>query len=158
MAYIPLTPAEFKTAKPQFADVPDPTVQMYIDMAGRLVDKSWTEGDYTNAWIALTCHFMTLDGLGTDAASKGFKAGAAFYSSIRSGQLTLTRYRERAAADTDFNSWLKQTPCGQYYLLLLRLNKYGPRVITTGVGACASPYAKDQPVPGWGGWPNDFWS
>lgn len=157
MAYEALTPAAFKTAKPQFVDVLDATVQMYIDMAERLVDKSWTAGDYTNAWIALTCHFMTLDGLGTDAASKGFKAGAAFYQSIRSGQLSLTRYRQQAGEDTPFTDWLSQTSCGQYYALLLRLNRRGPRVITTGIYPVGSPYAKDHPGPTYG-WPGVFWS
>ena len=158
MAYTVLTPAAFKTAKPQFAAVDDATVQVYIDMAGRLVDTSWAEGDYTNAWIALTCHFMTLEGLGTDAVSRGFKAGAAYYSSIRSGNLSLTRYREMAGESTPFLDWLKSTPCGQYYALLLQLNRRGPRVVTTGIQPLGSPYAKDQPVPGWGGWPGDFWS
>lgn len=157
MAYEQLTPEAFKTAKPQFAAVENATVQSYIDMASRLVDTSWAAGDYSNAWIALTCHFMTLDGLGTDAASKGFKAGAAFYQTIRSGQLTLTRYRETSSESTDFGTWLKSTPCGNYYYLLLQLNKRGPRVLIGACGPQTSPYAKDQPVPGWGGWPNDFW-
>lgn len=41
-----MTPTEFKTLKPQFASVPDATVQMYLDMAARYVfdpekEKTW---------------------------------------------------------------------------------------------------------------------
>lgn len=155
MAYEQLTPAIFKTAKPQFADVDDATIQAYIDMAGQLVDTTWTPKGYSSAWIALTCHLMTLDGLGNDAASKGFKAGAAFYSTVRSGALTLSRFRTQAGADRPFQNWLEQTPCGKYYALMLKLNRGGPRVITTGVAPVTSPYAKDYALYGW---PGVFWS
>lgn len=138
-----MTPTEFKTRKPQFAAVPDVTVQMYLDMAGRYAF------DPTNddAVAALTCHFMTLDGLGTDAASKSWATGAASYQSIKSGQLTLTRYQKAAGEGTTWTSWLGQTQCGQFYALLLKMARGGPRVVTGGVYAYGSGYAKD--VWGW---------
>lgn len=157
MAYEVLTPTMFKAAKPQFANVADETVQSYIDMASRMVDQSWPAADYTNGWIAFTCHLMTLDGLGTDANSKSFASGAAQYSSIRSGQLTLTRYRAQAGASTPFSDWLRTTPCGAYYTMLLRLVKGGPRLIRGGLAGPVSPYAKDQ-VTGVYGWPGVFLS
>lgn len=157
MAYEPLTPAIFKTKKPQFADVPNDVVQMYIDMASRFVDQTWLPGDYEDAWVAATCHLMTLDGLGTDEASKSWQTGAANYQSIRSGQLTLTRYAKGPDSGGTFLDWLDQTPCGKFYALLLRMNRGGPRILT--VSGCGGPsgYAKDWPL-GTGGWPSFWWS
>lgn len=135
-----VTPASFKTAKPQFASVPDETVQAYLDMAAAIVFDP--ENDL--AVTALTCHLMTLDGLGTDAASLSFADGSAAFQSIRSGQLTLTRY-QKAAGGASYGEWLLQTACGQFYALLLRGNRGGPRVARGGSGVGKSYYAKDWP-------------
>lgn len=143
-----MTPTEFKALKPQFASVPDETVQMYLDMAARYA----FDPENPDAVAALTCHFMTLDGLGTDATSTSFRTGAASYQSIKSGQLTLTRYQRAAGEGTTYASWLQQTPCGQFYALLLRLERGGPRVATGGVGRCVTAYSKDLY-----GWPVDAW-
>ena len=157
MAYEAVTPAQFKAAKPQFGAVADATVQMYLDMAGRVVDQSWTAGDYANAIIAFTCHLMTLDGLGTDAASKSHASGAAEFETIKSGTLTLTRYAKEASADTSYLDWLNSTPCGKFFVFLLRLNRAGPRVATVSCAPGPSPYAKDWPSPSYG-WPGVFFS
>lgn len=149
MSYDALTPAAFKTRKPQFAAVDDATVQGYIDMAARMVDTSWTEGDYSNAWTAFTCHLMTLDGLGVDAVSQSFASGNSEYQTIKSGELTLTRFKA-AGGDGSQWSWLQSTPCGRYYALLLRMNRRGPIGISVACGAGGSPYAKDVPIlRGW---------
>lgn len=155
MSYEKPTPAEFKIAKPQFAAVNNETVQMYLDMASRVVDESWTEGDYKNAIIAFACHLMTLEGLGTDAYSQGFKTGQAEYESIKSGQVTLTKFRAKSEG-TGYFAWLQTTPCGKYYAMLLQLNRGGPRIIMGGVSPCGSPYAKDHPGPAYG-WPGVFY-
>jgi len=144
-----MTPAEFKARKPQFVAVPDLTVQTYLDMAERYV----FDPENDDAVTAFACHLMTLDGLGTDAASQSWKTGAAAYQSIKSGQLTLTRYQKAADAGTTWTSWLQQTPCGQFYALLLRMARGGPRVVSGGIGRCVTAYSKDQ----WG-WPIDGWS
>lgn len=144
-----MTPAEFKTCKPQFDTVPDATVQMYLDMAARYVFDPENE----DALAAFTCHLMTLDGLGTDVASTSFRTGAASYQSIKSGQLTLTRYQRAAGEGTTWTSWLGQTQCGQFYALLLKMERGGPRVVSGGVGRCRTPYSKDGL-----GWPIDGWA
>lgn len=144
-----MTPSEFKALKPQFADVDDTIVQTYLDLAGRYVFDPAND----DAVAALTCHFMTLDGLGTDAASKSFASGEAAYQSIKSGQLTLTRYQRAAGADETFSGWLRQTPCGKFYALLLKLERGGPRLVSGGVGTCVTPYSKDAL-----GWPLDSWA
>ena len=155
MPYTPVTPTQFKAAKPQFAAATDPTVQMYLDMAGRLVDETWTEGDYQPATIAMACHLMTLDGLGSDAESQAIASGQAAFQSIKSGEITLTRFRSSAAEGASFSGWLQSTACGRYFALLLRMNRGGPRVIMGGVAVGASPYAKDHAGPSYG-WPGVF--
>lgn len=151
MAYETLTPARFKELKPQFSEVSDQTVQSYIDLATLLVDKSWPEKAFEPAWVAFTCHLMTIDGLGIDEASKSFSAGTAQYQSIKSGEVTLTRYQKRAS-ESSYTDWLNSTPCGQFFFMLLKMAKSGPLVISVG-SRCKSGYAKDHcgPVYGWPG-------
>ncbi len=136
-----VTPAQFKAAKPQFAAVPDETVQAYLTLSER-----FTTGD-DDATILMTCHLMTLDGLGTDAASQSFVTGAAEYQSIRSGQLTLTRY-QKAASTGSYGDWLQSTPCGRVFWQLIRATRGGPRVALGGRGGGYSYYAKDWPLFG----------
>lgn len=136
-----VTVGQFKTAKPQFADVPDPTVQAYLDMAAQVAFDP--ENDL--AVISLACHLMTLDGLGTDAQSQSWASGEAGYQTIRSGQLTLTRF-QKAAGGSSYVDWLGQTACGEFYALLLRANSGGPRIASGGSGTGGpSYYAKDWP-------------
>lgn len=154
MAYEDLTPARFKALKPQFAAVDDAVAQSYIDMASVFVDQSWPEKLYEQGWVAYTCHLMTLDGLGTDAESRSQASGRSQYQSIRSGELTLTRF-QKAAGDTSYGDWLSQTNCGAYFFQLLRMVKGGPRVAVGAVGGCLSGYAKDWQGPAYG-WPGVF--
>lgn len=150
-----VTAASFKTAKPQFADVDNTTVDAYLALAGLVVDDSWVASSRDPATIAYTCHLMTLDGLGTDQVSQSFASGVGQYQTIRSGEITLTRFRSSVPAGTDYQTWLGSTPCGQYYAMLLRMNKAGPRV-AMGLGGCLpSGYAKDWPAPEYG-WPGVF--
>lgn len=152
-----VTPAQFKAAKPQFASVDDSVVQMYLDLGGLFVDDSWPDSAEDPALIAITCHLMTLDGLGSDAESQGYASGAADYQSVKSGELTLTRSRASIDSSKDFFGWLAQTRCGQFYAQLLQMCKAGPRVATVSCGFMPSGYAKDWPL-GTGGWPSWWWS
>lgn len=147
----PVTPSQFKTAKPQFASVADNVVQSYLDLALMLAGENWpTQESYDAAQIALTCHLMTLDGLGDDPYSTGFSSGNAYYSSIKTGDVTLTRYQNAAqSAGQSTGAWLSSTPCGQFYLLMLRNFKAQARLIMGGVGSRGgTAYAKD----GWWYW------
>lgn len=153
MAWTLITPAQFKTAKPQFASVPDATVQAYLDMAGVVIladDMSWlTQARYSAAIMAFTCHLMTLEGLAADGDSGSMSQ----YQTIRSGELTLTRFA-RAASGSTYVDWLNSTPCGQFYAMLIKGIKGGPRVVHAG-GPCLTGYAKDWPGPAYG-WPGVF--
>ncbi|CAN7517041.1 DUF4054 domain-containing protein [Brucella pseudogrignonensis] len=154
MAYDNLTPERFKVLKPQFAAVDDAVVQGYIDIASVFIDQSWPEKLYEQGWTAYTCHLMTMDGLGTDAESRSQASGRAQYQSIKSGELTLTRF-QKAAGDMDYGDWLSQTKCGAYFFQLLKMVKVGPRVAIGAIGGCASGYAKDWQGPAYG-WPGVF--
>lgn len=156
MAYEDLTPERFKELKPQFEEVDDAIVQNYIDLGSLWMDKSWPAKIYEAAWVAITCHLMTLDGLGTDAQSNSFRTGAANYQSVRSGELALTRY-QKAAGEMTYIDWLSQTACGQMFALFLKRAKAGPRVAMGGIRGQRSAYAKDWPL-GTGGWPSWWWS
>ncbi len=135
-----MTPSEFKALKPQFTGVDDAVVQSYLDMAAGLV----FDPENDMAVAALTCHMMTLDGQGTDAQSQSWSDGSAGFHTIRSGQLTLTRF-QKAAGGASYTDWLGQTNCGQFYALLLRANSGGPRVARGGSGYGVTAYAKDWP-------------
>lgn len=150
MAYAPITPTRFKQMKPQFAAVSEPVISGYITLGGLWVDGSWPDRLIEAAQAAIVCHLMTLDGLGADAESQGQASGAAQYQSVRSGELTLTRY-QKAAGDMSYLDWLSQTKCGAFFAQLLRMAKAGPRVAMGGVGAGPSAYAKDWPL-GTGGY------
>lgn len=141
--YDAVTLAQFRLAKPQFTAVADDLTQLYLDMAGRMVDTTWTVEDYPNAVIAFACHLMTLDGLGTDAASLSFASGRGDVQTIRSGEVTISRFA-RDAGETPYAAWMNSTPCGKFYMFLARLNRGGPRVVTASCGS-PSPYAKDWP-------------
>ena len=141
-----LTATQFKALKPQFSGVSDATVDAYLDMALRWVGAGWAAADQDAAQAAVTCHLMTLEGLGTDAESQSFASGADRYTSIRSGELTLMRKTAAPDAAGDVNSWFGQTRCGQFYAILLRLNRRGPIGVSVATGTGHACYVKDSPL------------
>lgn len=149
-----VTVAQFKQIKPQFDAVGDDIVQLYIDMAGLSSDASWGEAEQTMAIIAMTCHLMTLDGLGSDKVSRSFAKGLGDMQTIKSADLTLVRF-QREAGQTAYQSWLQSTPCGQQYYFRLKMSRGGPRVAMAASGAAVSGYAKDAPINAYG-WPGVF--
>ena len=153
MAYTAVTASQFKTAKPQFASVADATVDVYLALGARVVDASWTEGDYQTAIISYACHLMTLDGLGTDEQSKSEANGTAQFQTIKSADLTLTRFA-REATGSSYGDWLASTACGRFFTILADMNRSGPRILYGGCNP-VSGYAKDAPLTM--GWPLAFY-
>lgn len=150
MVCTPITPAQFKATKPQFSAVSDAVVQSYIDLA-----QIWTGGEWplrlcVPVQVSVVCHLMTLDGLGSDARSKNNASARSEYQSIRSGNVTLTRFRssaERAGLST--GDWFSQTPCGQQFMVFVRMMGSGARWIPGSCGCGVSGYAKDAYRDGW---------
>lgn len=129
MAYDVPTAADLKLRYPAFSGVDDAVIEYWITDAERSVDTSWSEGDYAPALLSLASHNMALGGLGTDAASlAGIPAGL---TRLKSGSLELgfTDAVANARATGSFDA----TRYGQEYLMLLRRNRGGPFIQTSGV-------------------------
>lgn len=71
MAWSPPTVSDFKTRFPQFASVPDATVQAILDEAIPQVGETWLERDRTPGVLHLTAHLMASQGIGVAAPGGG---------------------------------------------------------------------------------------
>lgn len=120
MAYTIPTVADLKLQFPAFADVPDATVQAYIDRAARTVTEAWSENDYADGILLLACHLMVLSGLGKGAAAESYANGMAGYSTVRSGQLTLQRAASSQETEGVPSPWNATGYGVQFYWLAKR--------------------------------------
>lgn len=144
MTCTPVTPAEFKTARPSFSGVADPVVQSYIDLAQIWSGGEWPSRLCNQVQFAVVCHLMTLDGLGISSESQSYLNGEMDYQSVRSGQVTVSRFRGVSqAAGKSTSDWFSQTTCGRMFLVLLRMNFGGPIYVSGTVCHSVSGYAKD---------------
>lgn len=150
MTCTPITPSQFKQLKPSFQCVSDDVVQQYIELA-QLWASDWPDKICETVQVAVTCHLLTLDGLGSSGESRLFASGRGDLQSIRTGNVTLTRFRSAAeGAGKSTIDWFGQTTCGRAFMVYVRMYKGGPRV---GMGASCgdvSPYAKDIGRLWWG--------
>lgn len=129
MPYTAPSADDLKAAFSAFAAVEDATIEFWIERAGRLVDTSWTEGDYQMGQMLLAAHYMVINGLGTGAEAAAAAAGASGFKRMKSGSLDLERFESASGGSAEgFSS----TSYGQQFLALLRVNKGGPRVTATG--------------------------
>lgn len=140
MAYVPPTPAGLKALFPAFAAVDDTTVQLFLDVAARSVDETWTEGDFTYARMLLAAHLMASNGIGVSSELSGLPEGV---TNVRSGSFSMSI--SDAAASASVASGYGSTRYGREFAKLQKVNKGGPSVTGGGVVAC-SPY-QDRPVP-----------
>lgn len=69
MAWLPPTIAEFKIRYPEFASVPDATLQAFLDEATGEVGPTWIERTRSPAIMALAAHLLAVQGLGGDASA-----------------------------------------------------------------------------------------
>lgn len=145
MACDPITTSRFKAVKPQFDSVPDSLVTEYIGVAQLWVSPSLSGTKCEAAQAAVTCHLMTIDGLGNDAESKSFASGYAHLQSVRSASVSFTRFKDAAEnAGRSTVDWFSQTKCGRLFLALNRSVAGGPLVAQGGTaGRSPSGYARD---------------
>lgn len=137
-----ITTSTLKAAKPQFSGVSDQVLGTYIDLA-QVWAGSVPDSLCEAAQVAVTCHLLTLDGLGTDNESKDFASGRANVQSFSSGAVSVSRFRAASeGAGQSTSAWFSQTTCGRLFMVLMRGIVGGPRVAG---GSCdrISPYAKD---------------
>lgn len=154
MAYTAPTASQLKAKYPAFAAVPDETVTPYIVDGNRMVDATWTEGDYQTAIMLAACHLMVLSGIGAGAEAQVNAQGLAGFQSIRSGSLSLTR---GSTSGTDgVPKDLAGSTYGQQFYYLLKKNRPAVAVANAG-GASLSPvggYPLGNPASLWPyGWP-----
>jgi hypothetical protein len=88
MAYTAPTAATIKVRFPEFAAVDDDVITSLISEAGRYVDETWIEGDYTLAVSLWVAHQLSCEGHGTSAASKLAAVGT--FQRIKSGDLEVS--------------------------------------------------------------------
>lgn len=127
MAYTAPTVAEFKARFATFEAVADLTIQGALDRAARMVDETWTEGDFAEAIMQLAAHYLTLDGFGTGAAAEINAQGLQGVSEIKSGSFQVKFADGGAAGGSGVPAEYAGTPYGLSFWRLLKLNMSGPR-------------------------------
>lgn len=141
MAYTDPTAATLKADFPEFSSTDDATVTRAINVAKRMVDQSWTEGDYTRAIELYACHLMSTGqvaspsggGGGGGAGGGGAMTGAITSESL--GPISVSYGEAKASGGGGSGGYedifgLSATTYGSEFLMLQRLNRGGPR--TTG--------------------------
>jgi len=141
---MPPTIAEFQAAFPEFSEVPDPTVQLYLDIGVMWVDTFWFPADAKVGSMYAAAHYLSLhdrvsggelsgsdDGSGggggiTDpeigkiwAKSVRFRDRAVTYERVGAPEEKKTSSGGTSASSAEF--W-ESTPYGQLYLSFLRRN------------------------------------
>jgi hypothetical protein len=119
MAFTDPTAATLKEDFPEFTSYDDPTIERAISVAKRMVDQSWTEGDYTRAIELYACHLLTNGDLAVATSGTG---GVIASESL--GPVSVSYQSSSQQADA---SGLSATVYGKEFALLLRLNRGGAR-------------------------------
>jgi Protein of unknown function (DUF4054) len=137
--YANASASTLKAAFAKFASVSDATVEFWLERARRLVDQSWTEGDYAMGQMLLACHYMTREGLGTGTEAQIAAEGLGEFTSVKSGQFSFTRKENSGDGSADAGS-MSATSYGRQWLTLCRINRGGARITPTGSVPDASLY------------------
>ena len=135
MAYTAPTVAQFQARFATFGAVEDLTIQGALDRAARMVDESWTEGDFAEARMQLAAHYLTIDGFGTGAAAEINAQGLHGVSEIKSGSFNVKFADGGGAAASGVPAEYAGTPYGLSFWRLLKLNQGGPRTTAPAAGA-----------------------
>jgi hypothetical protein len=120
MAYVDPTPETFVQDFPEFEDQDPDAIARAIAVAKRMVDTSWTEGDYTRAIELYVAHRLVV---AENAAASGGAAGLITSESL--GPLSVQYERRSTEEAGGFGS----SVYGEEFLGLLRLNRGGARAI-----------------------------
>lgn len=125
----------FRIRYPQFAAVPDATVQYWLDDATRFVDDSWPiVADRDPAMLAAAAHHMLAGGTAGIADGDISALLAAGVTDFKSDRFSVS-FASEAVAAVSAGGFASTKP-GQEYLEMLGRNKGGVRVTMPGT-ACA---------------------
>jgi hypothetical protein len=146
MAYVAPTPSQFKARfAPVFAAVDDPTIQGALDRAARMVDTSWTEGDYAEARMLLAAHDLTLEGVGASAVAAEILLGGTIKKRSEGDHVIEFATPSGASAGAAQSGPYGGTVYGRKFWMLLRQNKGGPRAVGGLMGGYSAA-ATDWPL------------
>jgi hypothetical protein len=120
VAYTDPTPATFVVDFPEFEDREEPEIARAIAAAKRMVDQSWTEGDYTRAIELYAAHLLVKADI---TAATGGEGGDIQSESL--GPINVS-YARPATVDV---SGFSATTYGTEFATLLRLNRGGARAL-----------------------------
>lgn len=142
MVTIPTT-EQLKTRFPEFINVSDARVTLFIEEATCSVDDCWVEKDQSPAIMALACHMMSLEGEpsassgageGSDPSNTNFKDGR-FLKRRKVGD-TENEWAESSASmaagsksATASEAGYRSTTYGSKFYKLMKLNHSGMRVV-----------------------------
>jgi len=144
MAYTDPTPAVLKTDFPEMVVYDDPSVQRAINVAKRMVDTSWTEGDYTRAIELYACHILTSGGAGAGNGSGGGGGGSGggVISSESLGPIAVSYDTKAASGEGGYADpfGLKSTIYGKEFAMLQQLNRGGVRTTGQLCAGAGSPF------------------
>lgn len=145
MAFVEPTPPSLRARFPIFTGVADEVIQEAIDEAGRRVDQTWPEGDYTLAKMLYAAHVMTMDGLGSGQEAQGILSDG-FNVKRKKANLSEIEYAGSVStgAAVTSGSTLGLTTFGIRFMEMQRRNFGGP-VVSGGGGFPLSPNATDWP-------------
>jgi hypothetical protein len=120
MPYTDPTAATFVVSYPEFEDREADEITKAISAAKRMVDQSWTEGDYTRAIELYAAHLLVKADI---AAATGGEGGGIQSESL--GPVNVS-YARPSTVDV---SGLSATTYGAEFAILLRLNRGGARAV-----------------------------
>lgn len=134
MAYVTPTATDFRTRYPEFTAVGNATITAMIAEAEVDVNATWIENDRRPAVMALTAHWLFLEGepARTTAAASGGGGGTTATQTVRSIRVgdvetTFSDSSSTGGGSTSTSTRIAftgtnypATPYGQRYLMLLR--------------------------------------
>src|SRR5262245_13292856 len=98
--WTPPTVEQFKLRFPEFANVPDATVQMILDEATAEVGPTWIPSLRTSGVLYLTAHLLASQGLGVSGAGGGGASSSGAIKRRRVGDVELEFQGVGAGLDT----------------------------------------------------------
>lgn len=118
-----IDPATLKTRFPAFSNVPDATIQYWLDDAGAIATEAWGV-DQEPGTLELAAHNMTVTPGVLSSGSSSIPAGV---TRFRSGSTDIS-FSDAAAAQAADGGY-KSTPYGRMFLPRLRRNVGGPYLV-----------------------------
>ena len=118
------TPLQLKTRYPEFTGVADTTVAALISEASPMVDEGWEEGDRLPGVLALTAHYLSLEGYpGRTSPTSAFDVNNSGRNVVsrKVGDVAV-QFRDAQGEGNSGTASLGTTAYGRRFLQLLRLN------------------------------------